>query len=804
MTTALAQANRLLRQRRYSAALERYAQALQERPTLASSIEFNMLLAERRRLLRPENEAEASTDDLVETASNEPLTLEKPDTLDCYIFDQIKNTSLFDVSWYLAEYKDRFDITGNPLAHYLAHGVEEGLNPSLGFDTHYYLQSNPDVIAAGIHPFVHYVCQGHTEERRPIPYPPPEHSSRYAVAEPEYIPRLAPEVGPVEKAVRAIAFYLPQFHPIPENDKWWGKGFTEWTNVRPAKPQFEGHYQPHVPDDFLGYYDLRDTDVMHKQIELAKQYGIEGFCFYTYWFSGHRLLETPVDNYLNDPSLDLPFCLCWANENWSRRWDGLDSELLMEQHYSAKDDINFINNIAKYLCDPRYIRIDGKPLLLVYRPNLFPDMRATAQRWRTWCLKNGIGEIYLTYPQSFECVDPAEYGFDAACEFPPNNTAPANITNAITPLEADFEGTIYDWRSLVERSKHYKRPEYKLFRGVNPSWDNTARRKNKGTILLHSSPCGYQEWLYNAIIDTRQRFSNPDERLIFINAWNEWAEGAHLEPDQRYGYAWLEATRMAQVRTALPAPARTDALAVVVHAFYEDVFAEIVDHMREIKGLSFKLFVTTPHAQSASIDAILQSSGFPYLLLLVNNRGRDVLPFLKIAKKVAEEGYAYILKIHTKKSDHRKDGDIWRNDLYSKLLTENSMRAALNSFNSDSNLGVIGPSGHIVPMDFYWGSNAQTVESLAHRLGQTPEQIKPLNFVAGTMFFARMAALYPLLNLAIDEEDFEPEAGQTDGTRAHALERVISISCNASAHELIDTEMNKVQHIMANYRFVSK
>lgn len=543
MTTALAQANRLLRQRRYSAALERYAQALQERPTLAGSIEFNMRLAERRRLLWPENEAEASTDDLVETASNEPLTLEKPDTLDCYTFDQIKNTSLFDVGWYLAEYKDRFDITGNPLAHYLAHGLEERLNPSLGFDTPYYLQSNPDVAAAGIHPFVHYVCQGHVEGRRPIPYPPPEYSSRYAVAEPEYIPRLSPEVGPVEKAVRAIAFYLPQFHPIPENDKWWGKDFTEWTNVRPAMPQFEGHYQPHVPDEHLGYYNLLDKTIQKKQIELAKQYGIEGFCFYLYWFSGKRLLEQPLDNYLDDPSLDLPFCVCLANENWSRRWDGLDHDLLMVQNYSDQDDIDFISNIAKYLRDPRHIRIDGKPLLLVYRPNLFPNMRATVQRWRNWCRANGIGEIYLAYPQSFEAVDPAHYGFDAAVEFPPNNSSPPNITGQAGALAENFQGKVYDWRVFIERSEHYQDPGYKLFRGACPSWDNTARKKNKGAIFHNSCPRLFTQWLTNAFADTLKRMDNPDERIVFINAWNEWAEGAHLEPDQRYGYAWLQAVR---------------------------------------------------------------------------------------------------------------------------------------------------------------------------------------------------------------------------------------------------------------------
>lgn len=711
----------------------------------------------------------------------------------------VRGSRLFDEPWYLAQYPDVQIIGMDAIEHYLKYGWIMGRDPSPLFSTTFYLQTNTDVANSRVNPFVHYVTQGIIESRSAVAS---DIQQQFPARENLYV-SLLKNKQLSEKDVKLISFYLPQFHPIPENNKWWGEGFTEWTNVMPAQPQFVGHYQPHVPGE-LGYYNVLDPAVQRRQVELAKLYGIEGFCFYLYWFGGKRLLEQPVENYLNDPSLDLPFCLCWANENWSRRWDGLDSEILIAQQHSPEDDLAFIQHVSHYMRDPRYIRIDGKPLLLVYQPSLLPSAKDTANRWRDWCRKNGIGEICLAYTQSFESVDPAKYGFDAAIEFPPNNTSPPNITDSVTPLVGDFGATVYDWREFVERSKNYKRPDYKLFRGVCPAWDNTARRKNKGSILLNSSPQGYQEWLYNAIADTRARFKKADERLIFINAWNEWAEGAYLEPDQRYGYAYLEATRMAQVRAVNPVQRKTDTLAIVIHAFYEDVFTEIVERLHEIKAVPFKLFITTTHAQSERIDAILQSSGFPYQLLPVDNHGRDVLPFLKIVDRVVEEGYAYLLKIHTKKSNHRKDGDIWRQDLYDKLLNENSILNALDSFNRDANLGLIGPSGHVVSMNFYWGSNARTVESLACRLGQTPEKIKPLTFIAGTMFFARTNALAPLLNLAIEDADFEPEAGQVDGTLAHALERAISISCKTKSYDLVDTDMNKDGYASTNYRFVSK
>jgi len=378
-----------------------------------------------------------------------------------------------------------------------------------------------------------------------VPGPPRRHrmAAPRAVTQGDYVPPLdAPPAAALP--VKLIAFYLPQFHAIPENDAWWGTGFTEWTKVRPSLPLFEGHEQPHVPGE-LGWYRLAGSAVPRRQVELARLYGVGGFCFYHYWFAGRLLLEAPVENFLADASLDFPFCLCWANENWSRRWDGLEQEILIAQDHSDEDDIAFIAHIARFLRDPRYIRIDGRPLLLLYRPSLLPDVRATAGRWRRWCRENGVGEIYLAYPQSFDAVDPATFGFDAALEFPPNNSGPPVVTDQVQPIDGHDVPIVYDWSIFPERSRQYRDPGYTLFRGVCPAWDNTARKSSRGAVFLNSTPDGYGEWLRNAVQETCRRRTRADERLVFVNAWNEWAEGAHLEPDLRHGYAYLQATRNA-------------------------------------------------------------------------------------------------------------------------------------------------------------------------------------------------------------------------------------------------------------------
>jgi len=371
--------------------------------------------------------------------------------------------------------------------------------------------------------------------------------------------------------VNLIAFYLPQFHAIPENSQWWGEGFTEWTNVRKGRPLFGGHYQPRVPAQ-LGYYDLEDIEVYARQVKLARKAGIYGFCFHFYWFGGKTLLEKPLRNMLAAPHIDQPFCLCWANENWTRRWDGLENEILIAQDHSEDDSLRFLEHVNTYFRDDRYIKIDGKPLLVVYRPELIPDITRMQALWRKHAETLGWPGIYLVSGQVFGQEDPREFQFDAAVEFPPHNATPLNSMNREVPnLDRDFRGRIFDYAQLAGFFRTRSQPQYKLFRSVMLGWDNTARCGKHATIFWNFFLTGYAQWLFSAY---RSCLADPrlaeHEKLVFINAWNEWGEGTYLEPDNQYGFGYLEATKRVVNACAVKKPR----LSVVVPNYNHARFLE--------------------------------------------------------------------------------------------------------------------------------------------------------------------------------------------------------------------------------------
>jgi len=354
--------------------------------------------------------------------------------------------------------------------------------------------------------------------------------------------------------VRAIAFYLPQFHPIAENDAWWGEGYTEWTRVASARPLFYGHHQPQLPAN-LGFYDLRVPQVREAQARLAERYGIHGFCYHYYWFSGRRLLEKPLAAVLELGQPSLPYCICWANENWTRRWDGRDDDVLLSQTFSKEDDQRFIDDLIPMLRDPRYIRVDGKPLIVVYRTSLLPNPKRTTKIWRAAAKAAGLDGLYLVRVESFDdpvpAPNPGDMGFDASCEFPPHSVDVPEDKSRVHQLDPEFVGRIYDYERLVDA--FLKKPDtgYRRLRGVMPAWDNTARVGRRAHIAANASPEAYQYWLSQIVEQTRKNHP-PAEQIVFINAWNEWGEGCHLEPDQRHGLRYLDATYSALIAAAAP------------------------------------------------------------------------------------------------------------------------------------------------------------------------------------------------------------------------------------------------------------
>jgi GT2 family glycosyltransferase len=342
--------------------------------------------------------------------------------------------------------------------------------------------------------------------------------------------------------VRTIAFYLPQFHPTEANDFYWGKGFTEWSNVAKSRPAYVSHYQPHLPAD-LGFYDLRVSETIERQTALARRYGIAGFCVYYYNFGRHRALDKAFEAIVADQSIDFPYCVCWANENWTRHWDGGTRELIFQQSYDDETMLQVIHDATRYAADPRYLRVNGRPLFLVYRPLLIPNVGGFAALCRQGFREAGFDDVHLVYIESMETIQklprPEDLGFDACVEFPPQGLA-VPATDPAIPVRENFVGTRYDYELTVLNAVARVSVDYKRYPAVFPSWDNTPRQPLRGDSFIHASPEAFQVYVEEKL-DQVTRLFVGDERLLFVNAWNEWAEGTHLEPDQKYGHRWLEA-----------------------------------------------------------------------------------------------------------------------------------------------------------------------------------------------------------------------------------------------------------------------
>lgn len=365
-----------------------------------------------------------------------------------------------------------------------------------------------------------------------------------------------PYSGSVESSVKAFAYYLPQFHRIPENDAAWGDGFTEWRNVARGMPRFEGHLQPRLPLD-QGFYDLTAGDVLRQQISLAKAAGLFGFIYYHYWFDRKALLQKPVEMLLKDETLDFPFALMWANESWTRAWDGSEDQVIVKQTYDLKFDIKFVDNLAKHFQDKRYIKISGRPLFFIYRVAHIPQVNRRLEVWRELLFKRHCLDPLIFMAQSFGDEDPRPYGLDGAIEFPPHKLFKSLKKNrkSVKLLDPGFSGQVYAYEDAVSHMSEEVPPDYPLIKTSFPSWDNEARKGERAVVFSGSTPSVFGEWLKKTIQFSK---NNPvfGERIIAVNAWNEWAEGAVLEADTHYGYAYLNALS----KTLFELPARSQAV----------------------------------------------------------------------------------------------------------------------------------------------------------------------------------------------------------------------------------------------------
>lgn len=590
-----------------------------------------------------------------------------------------------------------------------------------------------------------------------------------------------------EATVKVLAFNLPQYHTFPENDKWWGKGFTEWTNTRKSRPRFETHYQPREPHEDIGYYDLSKVENLQMQSELAKRHKIYGFCYYYYWFSGHRLMEKPLDLLLEHPEINMPFCLCWANENWTRAWDGLNKDILIKQDYTEKDKYNFIVDIKKYIDDDRYIRVNDKPIIIVYNPSAIPDVKDVFNTWKKMAVKVGIGEISIWIIRSFNNTIKSmnlEEVVDKEIEFPPHNIQKMCNSEIYNEVVGDNIGRIYDYTDLVNKIIKNRKENYKeknLYRTVMLGWDNAARRINGFNTFESYDLEKYYEWLKLNICTTEEEF-NKEERFTFINAWNEWAEGTYLEPDRKYGYANLNATTQAVLKqdfklsTKIKDENRTTVrIAVQAHIFYPELTSEIIEYTNNIKE-DFDLYISTDSCDKVN-DIITfiksESNANKIEIAVMRNRGRDVAPFLLQITPVIKK-YKYFLHLHTKKSLHSTFGDEWRLYLYNKLIgSDKVIKEIIRNFDNDNSLGVIYP-------EVFYGikswldvddSNDSYLEELFNKLSLKNIKIPKDEFPAGNMFWGRVEAVKNIFEYNFKYKDFPEEIGQLDGTIMHAIER---------------------------------
>lgn len=559
--------------------------------------------------------------------------------------------------------------------------------------------------------------------------------------------------------IKAIALYLPQFHSIKENDKFWGKGFTEWTNVKKCKPLFKGHNQPRIPGDafgYLNYYDLTNIEVIKTQVKLAKSHGIYGFGIYYYWFSGKKLLKKPIELFIKYSNINFRFLLIWANENWTKKWDGKDKDIIIKQEYFPEDPKNFIKDIKKYVKDKRYIRIEGRPILGLYEPNKIPNLRQTIEIWRNKSVEYGIGEIFILIcinnnkTQDFEKLNL----FNATYEFPPRNS----FQNHRIPNKRTFIYTELLYKSFYFNDSQINITKLPFFRGIMLEWDNCPRMNNC-EIFEHYSP--EQFYMFNKIIrEWTYNHYKEELRFIFINAWNEWGEGSYLEPDNKYGYSSINSLSKAIFNIPyiykynIFTLNKTSSIAVIVQFCDENLIKEVLTKINNIP-LIFDLYIYID--SKINVDNIKKyiqaNSKAHYFEIISFNTYFELILSCLYPFKDKARNYKYICNINCNNYNKTNNYEEWKNYIYNNLLGDSLIISEiLTEFENKDNLGLIFPEVYYKNL-YQFGEDINEFElkyiniilrKLTSKLYFT-FQIN--DYPEGNMFWAKVKAIYPIFIL---------------------------------------------------------
>ena len=484
----------------------------------------------------------------------------------------------------------------------------------------------------------------------------------------------------------------------------------------------------------------------------------------------------------------------WANENWTRRWDGSDTDILMGQQHTEEDHENVFNDLLRYFKDSRYIKIKNKPVIIIYRPSIISALDKLVSIWRDLALKAGFDGIEIIATNSFGFNDFSSIGFDGIVEFPPHNIVAPNINDKIEFLNEDFQGHIYHYDDVVNFSVERlekiasSNKDFQYFPCVMTGWDNEARKPGKGNVFHGCTPLKFNTWLTEAL-DFSMQVNRDEAKFVFVNAWNEWAEGTYLEPDRKFGYSYLEAVYAAQVKDESidneiaifvsdynrKHEIRISDYLVCCHIFYKDmvsVFREKIENANKCNNMD--LAISLPNSWALDDIKLVITALKPRYVYITKNIGRDVWPFINLYNWGFKKGYKFGCKIHSKKSPHLINGKKWGDGILDSLLSRENLENILSIFRANPKVGQVAPQNTIA-----YCSNPETlrdnytnVKNLSKKFGLPIEQID--EFVAGTMFWFRFDALKVLSNDIINEKDFGVELGAIDGTPAHAMERIFT------------------------------